>query len=141
MQEIIDRILKDRFEKGIETIRNEYERQAAENNRLREELETLRDEKWRDEELERLTAERDALRSNCRDGFSLSRGEREKVSAWQEEHLNKYHPDRYFGAIGGNFTYEFIPTSIGTIGTCICSSGRNAGADSKQYELIFRELS
>lgn len=26
------------------------------------------------------------------------------------------------GAIGGSFRYEFVPTSIGTVGRCICNS-------------------
>jgi hypothetical protein len=36
------------------------------------------------------------------------------------------------GAIGGTWTYKFVPTSIGTIGTCICGKC--------QEEFTFQDL-
>lgn len=47
-----------------------------------------------------------------------------------DESMNQHKG--YYGAIGGGFTYQFLPTSIGVSGTIIASNGD---------KLEFRELS
>lgn len=65
--------------------------------------------------------------------FSTNAEEDIKIEKWQKKHIKKKHKgDTYFGAIGGNWSYEFIPTSIGDIGTVKCNCGE---------EFTFRELS
>ena len=61
-------------------------------------------------------------------GFPVTEEEDKAIRKWQETHLREKHPEAledpsYFGAIGGNWTYKFIPTSIGTIGEVKCSCG------------------
>lgn len=50
-------------------------------------------------------------------GFPISAEAESQINEWKKNHR---HND---GAIGGTFTYEFIPTSIGTIGTIKCACG------------------
>ena len=45
-----------------------------------------------------------------------------KQEKWADERLTEMNRHNG-GAIGGTFTYEFIPTSIGTIGTIKCTCG------------------
>lgn len=61
-----------------------------------------------------------------RNEFVLSPIELEEIEKWKRN--NDLHDA---GAIGGSFTYSFIPTSIGTIGTVEHSSGKT---------LCFRDL-
>lgn len=64
--------------------------------------------------------------------FEITPEEQTKIEKWQNKHIKKKHKgNNYHGAIGGNWTYEFIPTSIGYIGTVKCSCGE---------EYTFREL-
>ena len=66
-------------------------------------------------------------------GFEPTEREDVKIREWKEKHNNEAHNGSYAyaGAIGGRYTYEFTPTSIGTIGVvkCICGA-----------EFVFRDL-
>lgn len=63
-------------------------------------------------------------------GFKITEEEDIKIRYWIKEHMADKHQsvsedDITYGAgaIGGRFTYEFTPTSIGVIGTIKCSCG------------------
>ena|ERR1700690_4488086 len=50
------------------------------------------------------------------------------IQKWIEEHdkakhINSEQTHRYSGAIGGAYTYEFTPTSLGTVARVRCSCG------------------
>lgn len=72
-------------------------------------------------------------------GFGISQGESEEITAWKEKHDVEQHglnsldkKLRAGGAIGGRYHYQFVPTSIGTVGTCVCGScERKAFAEAK----------
>lgn len=68
---------------------------------------------------------------NLKYGFPISENEHESIQAWiknhdEEKHGADYKNGKYrnSGAIGGAYTYEFTPTSIGTFGRVRCSCGR-----------------
>lgn len=64
--------------------------------------------------------------------FVVTPEENEEIKTWIEKHINeKHNGDHYAGAIGGRFSYRFIPTSIGEIGEIVCSCGE---------KFCFREL-
>lgn len=46
-----------------------------------------------------------------------------KLQKWYEEHNNGDCTRKYHGAIGGNISFEIVPTSIGTFITAKCSCG------------------
>lgn len=57
-------------------------------------------------------------------GFEINNEEYEAIEQWKCDHEKEKHNGKLkHGAIGGNYTYEFIPTSIGTIGSIRCSCG------------------
>ena len=56
--------------------------------------------------------------------FSVYPEEAEKIMAWEEKHIKeKHHGNGYAGAIGGRFSYEFTPTSLGDIAVVKCRCG------------------
>lgn len=88
-------------------------------NRARE----VEDEKWSDKEMVKLAIERDNAIQALKRGFGISEEEAEDVRKWQNHHIETQHCNCVGrGCIGGNFIYEFIPTSIGVIGSIYCKT-------------------
>jgi hypothetical protein len=57
-------------------------------------------------------------------GFTVSDDDQRKFAAWVEEHSKTCKMVKgYQGAIGGNWTYCFTPTSIGTVFKVECACG------------------
>lgn len=85
------------------------------NERLREDNKRLKDSIYKDEELTRLKEENEKLREDYYRGFPISEEEEKKIKEWTRKQMEK-NPSNG-GAIGGRFTYEFVPTGIGISGT------------------------
>lgn len=72
-------------------------------------------------------------------GFAISENDEKNIAKWKTQHDAKRHGldtlekrMQAGGAIGGCYHYEFLPTSIGTIGTCVCGRcERKAFAEAK----------
>lgn len=101
--------------------------------RLQEEVEywknqyqTVSDEKFKDEELTRMKKELEEAKSRMHRGFDVTEDEWKAIHEWMEQFR-----DCDYGTIGGGFTYEFMPTGIGTVGTVKNISGKS---------FTFREL-
>lgn len=97
---------------------------------LREENEKLKDEAYKDTELQRLKSELDKARKDMMRGFPISEEERNTIAAWKKQHDETVHgyktaEDRLTagGSIGGRYSYRFVPTSLGTSGTVRCTCG------------------
>lgn len=86
--------------------RNEY---------LKKEIERLKSEHYKDEELAKMKKDYDRMKNDYYRGFPISEEEDKRLKKWMDE-IIKEDP-RTGGAVGGRFHYEFIPTGIGTIGT------------------------
>ena len=54
--------------------------------------------------------------------FSLSPKQIEKFEKWRKK-KNKKNGEPYVGAIGGSYSFIFIPTSLGTISKVRCVDG------------------
>ena len=93
------------------------------NMRLQKSLETIKNEKWRDNELQDMKQkmEQAILESNY--GFPLTKRERDMAYDWQRKHDTEVHfnPKGYHGASGGGFSYTFYPTGLGTTCNCFCN--------------------
>lgn len=63
--------------------------------------------------------------------FVISEKEDQKISEWKQNHRLK-HACSYGSCIGGEYSYAFSPTSIGTIGSVVC--------DRCGEEFVFRDL-
>jgi hypothetical protein len=98
---------------------------------LEKKVKSLEEEYSKDEEIKKMQAKVDKMQKELRRGFPLSEEQEKTIEAWKEAHLKEKHWDYQndmpmnFGAIGGNFTYEFVPTSIGVIITCKCGCGEH----------------
>lgn len=127
----------------LDAIKETLEAREDTEKYLREELQRARDEAYASDEMQQMKAELEKVRGDLYRGFGISEEEMEKISKWQEEHEAEVHnlktlKQRAFagGAIGGSYTYEFIPTSIGVIGTCKCNRCKGG----KHGEFEFQSL-
>lgn len=121
------------------------EKKDKEIERLTNENEEMKKEFYKDEsilnmqnKIDNLKSRIDIMRKASMRGFPISEEEQKKIEKWQHKHLKKKHWDKEHdcpksaGAIGGRFSYHFIPTSIGVIGEVKCSCGK---------KFCFQELS
>ena len=88
----------------------------------------------KDEEIQKLKDQIKQMKEESKHSMSfvITQEENEEIHKWMDAHVKEKHNGSYYaGAIGGMFTYKFIPTSIGEIGEVICSCGET---------FCFREL-
>ena len=88
----------------------------------------------KDEEIQRLKTEMEN-REKRKAGstiFVIEPEENAAINEWIDKHTKeKHNSSHYAGAIGGRYSYSFVPTSIGEVGEIICSCGE---------KFCFREL-
>lgn len=106
-------------------LKEKFVRQERELEMLRVENDKLKSGIWREEEMARLKSRYDKMEKEYHRGFPISELEQEMINRFMAEHRADY------GAIGGGFTYRFVPTSIGVAGSIVAMNGD---------ELTFREL-
>lgn len=97
--------------------------------RLEEEIKRLREEHYKDNELQKMKSKLERMEKDYYRGFPISEEDEKAIRDWEKEHVAKMHGlkttddrMRISGAIGGNWSYEFIPTSIGVSGCVKCNS-------------------
>ena len=105
---------------------------------LEEENKKLKDEAWKDAELQAMKEEMKLMKAEYYRGFHISESEEKAINEWKRKHEEEVHglktnKDRLRagGCIGGRYSYHFVPTSIGTSCTIRCSCGA---------EFEFREI-
>ena len=114
-------ILQD-IKKVLQELYDHYRSVSSQNDYLRKEIERIKDEKYKDEELSKLKKEYDRMHDEYYRGFGISEEESKKIKEWMDKVTEGEDlQQKIGGAIGGRFYYEFRPTSIGTIGTIIDS--------------------
>ena len=117
------------YETILEEARRRFQEYDSTVKRLRERVAELEDETYADRRMSEMRDELDASRRAMAQGFYLTDDERESISEWQRRHANEFHGAEgadmriHSGAIGGAWTYSFLPTSIGVIGTVRCFCG------------------
>lgn len=142
--------MRDRkFTEAIDIVQMLFETANEEIRNLKAELSALKEEKWKDEELQKMQNELKAARSDMSRGFPITKDELEQINKWKKLHDTEIHnnPDGYHGTAGGGYTYEFYPTGIGTFASCYCNTCRekarrlaytNGNFDSKVYNDYIR---
>ena len=123
----------------LDAIRETLEAREGVEEHLREELRKAKKEAYASEEMQSMKATLKKMQDDLYRGFGISEEESKAIAEWQKKHDEEIHgltTDRMRfhsgGAIGGTYTYEFIPTSIGVIGTCKC--GRCKGKKTGEFE-------
>ena len=91
--------------------------------KLRIENSRLKSEAYKDEELTKMKEAYERMHDAYVLGFPITLEEHKVINAWIEGHEVE-HPVSHT-AIGGRYTYEFIPTSIGVIGSIRCICGKS----------------
>lgn len=99
-------------------------------NRLRENIRELQDEYDKDEEIQKMKIKVEQMRSDYYRGFPISEEEEKQIKSWKKKHDEEVHGLKTLemkinagGCIGGRYEYRFVTTSLGVIGTCVCSCG------------------
>jgi hypothetical protein len=102
-------------------------------NHLKEELNKLNDEKWKDTALQEMRQKLDEAYHDLNRGFGISKENNEKITKWQDVHdANVHHNyNHYHGACGGGYEYSFHPTAIGVTAACICSNCKAKAIEEK----------
>lgn len=108
------------FEDAMESIRirnlnneNIIKQLKEENKRLKELNET--------EEIKKLQEQIEQLKEEKNYGFTISEDEHKKINKWIKKHDKECSCG--YGTAGDKYSYTFLPTGLGTIGTIKCSCG------------------
>lgn len=124
MYDINKIMMKHSFEDCIKSLEEYNQKQEQKIAALRAENNLLKEEFYKDKTIRRLKEEVSNLQPELRLSFDVSEKEWEEIKKWKKKHEQEKHEgNNYHGAIGGNYSYVFVPTSIGTIGTIRCSCG------------------
>ena len=109
--------LMESIEDALQNVYAQFRDVSSTNKYLREENERLKSEKYKDEELSKMKEKYEQMNKDYYRGFPISEEEDKKINEWIEKQMEKHPSGR--ATIGGRFTYEFFPTSIGTAGSII----------------------
>ena len=107
--------------------------------RLKEENKKLKDEVWKDEELQNMKEQLDKMKSDYNRGFNITEEEDIAIKEWKKKHEEEVHGLttpmtrlKAQGVSGGRYSYIFYPTAIGCSGVIRC--------DACGKEFVFCEL-
>ena len=86
-------------------------------DRLEEENKKLKDEVWKDEELQDMKTRLDKMQADYNRGFPIDEYEWEAIKKWCKEHEEKVHNGRHM-----SYSYHFVPTPLGDSGIIKCAA-------------------
>ena len=114
------------FDGCLERIKMLYQWEVDRNKGLVEENKYLKEGQYKDKELKRMAEELTATKAAALQGFAISPEQTQALQEYRKNHVNAYHNGKEpAGVSGGNWIYEFIPTSIGVVAHCYCGACRN----------------
>ena len=111
----------------MKMLRYRFDDQKKTIDNLRNQIKELTDSQYKDKKLQEMKAELEKMQREYNRGFPITDDEWKAIETWKEKHDREVHGltecnERIGGAIGGRYTFEFIPTTIGIIGTIKCGS-------------------
>ena len=114
-------------EKCIKMLQYRFTDQKKTIERLWNQIKELTDSQYKDKKLQEMKAELEKMQREYNRGLPITDKEWETIETWKEKHDREVHGltecnERIGGAIGGRYIFEFIPTTIGIIGTIKCGS-------------------
>ena len=110
-------LIMEDIKKTLQQVYDHYRSVCNRNDYLKKEIEKVKSEKYADEVLLKMRSEYEKMKSDYYRGFPISEEESKKIKEWMNKQIEK-NPSTG-GAIGGRFSYKFIPTGVGTIGIVI----------------------
>lgn len=121
--------MKEDFHSILEELERQYNAELSVNTYLRTENKKLKEDAYKDTELAKMKEKYEAMHQDLMRGFPITKKEMKNIEDWQLNHeVEKHGLDTFdkrleaHGCCGGGYVYKFLPTSIGTIGYCICST-------------------
>jgi len=109
------------FNECMKALSQRFDDAEASMQRFKEENNRLKSEHYKDEELQEMASRLNKMRESIRNGFPIPKKEYEDANEWIKSHNDSKHNGSHHGAIGGAYSWTFVPTSIGTIGYVKCS--------------------
>lgn len=116
-------------EKSVKSILCRIEAYEDTIKRLKEENRKLKDEVWKDEELQNMKEQLDKMKSDYNRGFNITEEEDTAIKEWKKKHEEEVHGlttsmarVQAQGASGGRYSYIFYPTAIGCVGVVKCNA-------------------
>lgn len=88
----------------------------------------LKDELYKDKELQDMKEQLEKMKKDYYRGFPITEKEMSAIKEWKKKHDEEVHGVRndvpsYKRGRGGSYSYHFYPTSIGTSGVVRCHCG------------------
>ena len=136
------------FVQACQIIADRINEVEEEKEKMRERVRQYEEEINADVRVQELTSRLEEIQGEIRRSFKITEMESKKIEGWRERHdINQHNLDtldkklRAGGAIGGRYSYEFHPTSIGTAGVCVCNyckrkAMREAAGDYEQFVVL-----
>lgn len=97
---------------------------------LVEENKKLKEDHYKDEEIQKMQQKLDKMQKAYYRGFPISEDEEKAIEEWKKKHDAQAHGWRTAlmrqkaeGVSGGRYTYVFVPTALGTCGIVKCHCG------------------
>ena len=124
-------------DKCMKMLRYRFNDQKKTINNLRNQIKDFTDSQYKDKELQKMKVELEKMRREYNRGFPITDKEWDAIETWKGKHDREVHGltecnEKIGGAIGGRYIFEFIPCTIGNIGTIKCG---DCGV-----KFIFRDL-
>lgn len=117
------------LDKCLDAIRIRNQDNEARIKHLEEENKKLKDEHYKDGEIQIMKSELEKMKKDYWRGFPISKNEENAIEKWKKEHDKKVHRFskklrmKAEGVSGGRYSYHFVPTALGTSGVIRCSCG------------------
>lgn len=119
INEILDKIIRkeDQTPYIIKNVEDGLKKRDEEITRLREENKRLRDEAYKDSELQMMKSKCEAMQEELNRGFPITEDEDTKIREWIEKHFTKRHKL----IVNGRFKYEFQDFAEVSVGSVVCT--------------------
>ena len=116
------------LEKCLQAIKVRDEDKTERIKRLEEANKKLKDEAYKDKEIQDMKKQLEKMKKDYHRGFPITEKEFDAIKLWKKKHEEEVHGVRndvpsYKRGTGGSYSYHFYPTSIGTSGVIRCSCG------------------
>lgn len=111
----------------MEVLQENFNSLFKDKDRLEKEVKNYKEVINADVRVQELEAKVKELQDRLLRGFEITESQTEAITEWKIKHEAEKHGLDTFdkrlraaGSIGDGYTYEFVPTSIGTFGCCVC---------------------
>lgn len=103
----------------VKSVEDGLKKRDEEITRLREENKRLKDEAYKDSELQMMKSKCEAMKEELNRGFPITEDEELMINAWMTSHVINEH--KRFSTRNGQFKYEFQDFAEVSVGSVVCT--------------------